>query len=265
VLLTLPLIVLFLWASHQANTSLVEEYSNRFVDVSVKLNIDDATRLFSPFMQAAESAATLMRSQPEYFRSPASAEYLLGIVRAKDEVYSAYVAMADGSFRQVMKAPSNGMVGGSPIPEGSRYITRMIDRSSLKSVIDQYNFFDANDRLIAQWSKPATYDPRLRAYYRDAEKQGEANVSDPYVFASSGELGITVTAPVLNQTRVEAVIGVDLTLTTLSQHLADNRVSPGSILIIADTNGGLVSHPDYNMLLRKTGKESNSQSVREFE
>lgn len=261
VLLTLPLTVIFLLASHKANTALVADYSNRFVDVSVKLNIDDSIRLFSPFVQAAGSAATLMRSQPGYFRDPISAEYLLGIVRAKDEVYSAYVAMADGSFRQVLKSPGNGMVGGSPVPEGTSYITRMIDRASVKTPTDQYLFFDAQDKLIGQLVKPATYDPRLRAFYRDAEKQSGANISDPYVFASSGELGITVTAPVLSPSKVIAVVGVDLTLTSLSKHLADSSVSPGSLLMVADAKGGLVAHPDTGLILQKMGDEKTQNRL----
>lgn len=261
VLLTLPLTVVFLVASHKANMSLVDDYSNRFVDVSVKLNIDDSIRLFSPFVQAAASAATLMRSQPGYFRIPVSAEYLLGIVRAKDEVYSAYVAMADGSFRQVLKAPANGMVGGSPVPEGTSYITRMIDRASSKTPSDQYLFFDAKDKLIGQLIKTATYDPRLRAFYRDAEKQNGPNISDPYVFASSGELGITVTAPVLNASKIMAVVGVDLTLTSLSKHLADSSVSPGSLLIVADAKGGLVAHPEAGLILQNMGVEKTQNRL----
>ncbi|MGZ3254097.1 MAG: adenylate/guanylate cyclase domain-containing protein, partial [Burkholderiaceae bacterium] len=90
---------------------------------------------------------------------------------------------------------------------------------------------------------------------KDSVNFKEATISDPYIFASSGELGITVAAPALANGHTIGVIGVDLTLKTLSEFLSNHRVTPNSVTIIADEFGGVVAHPQFELGLTKKGDE----------
>ncbi|MDZ7939206.1 MAG: adenylate/guanylate cyclase domain-containing protein [Rhodoferax sp.] len=258
VVLTLPVIIAFLLVSYRANTLLIEDYSNKFIEKSVHENFNNAARLLNPIISTARAAGTLMRDKPDYFREPSSSDYLHEIVASNEAVYAAYAAFEDGSFRQVRRVVPGVPVLDKPVPEGALVIDRFIDNRSASNdgvPQDKYQFHGTWGTVLGTDAGPVTYDPRTRGYYKEAAKQQALTVSDVYPFASSGELGITVTAPIVSGGRTSGVMAVDLTLKTLSHYLSDNRVSPNSITIIADDHGGVIAHPEFERGLTRKDKE----------
>ncbi len=256
VLLTFPVMLTFVLVSYRANTLLIEDYSNRFIEKSVKDNINNAARLLNPIISTVRSTGALMRDKPEYFREESSADYLHEVVESNEAVYAAYAAFEDGSFRQVRRAVPGKTVLDKPVAPDTQFIGRYIDaRKRSGSTSDIYRFHSSWNRVLATDSGPAAYDPRTRGYYKEALKQKTLIVSDVYPFASSDELGITVTIPVIRKEGTTGVFAVDLTLKTLSRYLADNRVSPNSITIMADERGGVIAHPDLERGLTLQGND----------
>lgn len=62
---------------------------------------------------------------------------------------------------------------------------------------------------------PADYDPRKRPWYDAAVKQQGTILTAPYVFASTGQLGITIATPLSRDGQLLGVVGADLNLKTL--------------------------------------------------
>lgn len=258
VVLTLPVIIAFLVVSYRANALLIEDYSNKFIEKSVRENFHNAERLLNPFISNARAAGTLMRDKPDYFREPNASDYLHEIVASNEAVYAAYAAFDDGSFRQVRRVVPGRPVLDKPVPEGTQIVERFIDQRNIPTgaeAQDQYRFHGAWGNVLGQDAGPVTYDPRTRGYYKEAVRLQTLTVSDVYPFASSGELGITVTAPIVSSTQTTGVFSIDLTLKTLSRFLSDNRVSPNSITIIADDHGGVIAHPEFERGLTLKDKE----------
>ena len=244
VLLTFPVMLTLVLTSYRANSQLIEEYSNKFIEKSVSDNIHNAARLLNPIISTVRSTGALMRDKPEYFREDSSSDYLHEIVESNEAVYAAYAAFEDGSFRQVRRAVPGRPVLGQPIPQDTRFIDRYIDGRKGSAPLDAYRFHAAWGQVLNKNTGPSSYDARQRGYYKEALKAGVLTVSDVYPFASSDDLGITVTIPVLQDGRTVGVFAVDLTLKTLSRYLSDNRVSPNSITIMADQSGGVIAHPE---------------------
>ncbi len=258
VLLTLPVMTIFVIVSYRANALVIEDYSNKFIEKSIKDNINNATRLLNPIISTARSAGTLMRDKPDYFREESSTDYLHEIVASNEAVYSAYAAFDDGSFRQVRRAVKGKTVLDKPISPDTQIIDRYIDaRKKITEGVasDVYRFHSEWGKVLGTDTGPAAYDPRTRGYYKDAIRLKALTVSDVYPFASSGELGITVTSPIFTNDRVVGVFAVDLTLKTLSRYLSDNRVTANSITIMADESGGVIAHPELEMGLAQKGGE----------
>lgn len=261
VLLTFPVMLTFVLTSYRANSVLIDEYSNKFIEKSVSDNINNAQRLLNPIISTVRSTGALMRDKPEYFREDSSFDYLREIVESNEAVYAAYAAFEDGSFRQVRRAVRGLPVLGQAIPDDTQLVARFIDgrKRANGSAPDVYQFHAAWGQVLGNRAGAATYDGRTRSYYKDALKANALTVSDVYPFASSDDLGITVTIPVSRDGRTVGVFAVDLTLKTLSRYLSDNRVSAHSITIMADQSGGVIAHPDLNQGLITTpqGKQQN--------
>ncbi len=249
VILTLPVMIIFMVVNYRANLQLSAGYSEKFIQKSLTDTVNVATRLFNPMLTTVRTAATLMRDQPDYFRRDSSADYLNEIVSLNEAVYAAYVSFEDGSFRQVRRDVKGFNIFGQPSPAGTQFVSRFIDVRKNGPLLDAYVFHSDWGTRIGQRAGPATYDPRVRGFYRDSIRLNSANISDPYLFASSGELGVTVSTPVMERGRATGVVAADFTLKTLSKYLSDNRVSPNSITIIADAAGGVVAHPEFGQVL----------------
>jgi len=255
VILTLPVMVTFVVVSYRANLSLSERHSERFVEKSLADTVNVTTRLFNPMLTTVRTAANLMRDQPEYFRQESSADYLADVVSLNEAVYAAYVSFPDGSFRQVRRNVNNANVLGRPVPATARFVSRFLDTRKPGGPADTYVFHTSWGEHIGEHAGPASYDPRIRGFYLDSLRLKAANISDPYLFSSSGELGVTASAPALRQGAPIGVFAADITLKTLSEYLSLNRVSPNSITIIADAGGGVIAHPQFEQALTKSGGE----------
>lgn len=255
VLLTLPVTAIFVIVNYRANLALGEKFSQQFINTSVSNTVDAATRLFNPMLTTMRTAAALMRDQQDFFRRESSADYLYEIVAQNEAVYAAYASFDDGSFRQVRRAVRDLKVLGEVPPAESRFVSRYLHASEGRKPVDSYIFHADWGKRIGERSGLASYDPRTRGFYKNTIALNEANISDPYLFASSGELGVTVSAPVETKGRKLGVVSVDFTLKTLSQYLADNKVSPNGLTIIADESGGIVAHPAFDQALTRKGDE----------
>jgi adenylate cyclase len=247
VFFTLPFMVVFMAVTYQANVKVMETQSNQFIEKSVPATMRSTEQLLTPIVNSVKVAAALMQASPDHFREASSASYLYEMVASSESVHSAYAAYEDGSFRHVRRAFQDKPVFNKPIPSGTKIIDRFIDaRKAGKAapLVDAYRFHAQWGHVLNEDAGPASFDPRARSWYQNASKQKGLLVSDVYPFASSGMLGITITAPIVSNGRFVGVFGVDLTLQALSKYLASNRVTPNSLTIVADESGGIIAHPD---------------------
>ena len=248
VLLTLPVMIALIVVNYQANLVVIEDYSNQLIEKSVRQTVNDTLQLLRPIQNAVRNARNVMQAQPEYVRSAVSGDYLHDMVTAQASVYSAYAGWDDGSFHQVYRALPGQMLLGQPLPQGAKFVERLIDtRSLLEGAPAQAHY-----RIFGDWSQPplsklngpAHYDPRQRSWYKEASRVQAPGVTDVYAFASSGELGFTVFAPLFTGEVVRGVFAVDVSLSGLSRYLAETRVTPHALSIIADEAGRVIAHSD---------------------
>jgi adenylate cyclase len=86
------------------------------------------------------------------------------------------------------------------------------------------------------------YDTRKRAWYRETMKADRPRVSPPYFAFSIGAPVITVSAPLRG--KVPGVIAADLKLDTFNDFVQAQRPGEHGIVVIFDSNGSLIAHPD---------------------
>jgi len=101
------------------------------------------------------------------------------------------------------------------------------------------------------------YDPRVRPWYELAQQADDEVWTDPYIFYTSQQPGLTVARAVRDDDgRLMGVIGADIELTALSEFLTTQRVGTSGAAFIVYSNGDVLAHPYANELAQRD-KQSN--------
>ena len=87
------------------------------------------------------------------------------------------------------------------------------------------------------------YDARTRSWYRETMGADRPLVSSPYFAFSVGAPVITVSAPLRG--KVPGVLAADLKLDTFSDFVQAQRPGEHGIVMIFDSTGSLIAHPDF--------------------
>lgn len=93
------------------------------------------------------------------------------------------------------------------------------------------------------------YDPRTRPWYVRASTGRDTIWTDPYIFFSSQQPGITLASPVIDATgEVTGVMGVDIEISDISEFLSRLRVGATGKALIIHRNGDVIAHPDQEVI-----------------
>lgn len=167
----------------------------------------------------------------------------LDLLAESPQLYSLYFGYPNGDFLQIIPLAGNPKLHASlRAPHGARYALRRIEETGGRR-LERWRFLDAGRRVLADSPpKIATYDPRKRPWFAAAAQVDGTLRSRPYVFSSTGTLGLTLSRRVRGAQ--PAVFGVDMTLEALSRFLAREKVGPSGTLFIFDADGTVLGHPD---------------------
>jgi hypothetical protein len=124
----------------------------------------------------------------------------------------------------------------------------------------RWTFLDENGAPIGERAPAATaYDPRVRQWYRLAREDGNVHRSDPYVFASSREIGVTLSRKLDGASA--GVFGADLSIREVSSFLAQKTISPSSKAFLFNGGGEIIAYPDDSKIQRAIRNEQESTLV----
>ncbi|MCR5607367.1 MAG: hypothetical protein K6F69_11205 [Treponema sp.] len=101
------------------------------------------------------------------------------------------------------------------------------------------------------WEAPDDFDFTKRPWHSEAiAKKGEIFYGEPYISASSGNLCIAFSKAVFNEYgKVKGVVGVDITVTRLSENVSNLKLSENTVVNIIDSNGLYLTNKDTEKLL----------------
>ncbi len=89
---------------------------------------------------------------------------------------------------------------------------------------------------------PEGYDPVERGWYKQAAQEGTTIVTDPYCDALTGNMCATVATPVYIDGELAGVIGLDVTLGTVTGLTESINYDEGVYGFLADSSGQYISH-----------------------
>ena len=140
---------------------------------------------------------------------------------------SIYIADQLGNFFQARRTPD--------------FVLRTIDTRSEKP-LEEWAYKNTQFETIRLDYKNATYDPRERTWFKEATSNKSSYWSDPYNFASTKEVGITVSYPYVNEEGKKVkVAAIDFTIASITKLLKEQSVLIDGPIIIVNQTGDIIA------------------------
>ncbi|HSF03862.1 MAG TPA: SpoIIE family protein phosphatase, partial [Solirubrobacterales bacterium] len=171
-----------------------------------------------------------------------SVPFLTTALDARPQISAVYVGFTTGDFFLVRAMRS---VPGQLLNAPPEAVFLVQSRAA-----NEGRYLYLNSRLGIVKDEPRAdyrFDPRTREWYQQALPSIAPVRTRPYVFFTTREVGTT-----LAQRSADAgsVIGVDITLQTLSRQLSSSRISPSATIALIDPQGLVIAHPEADRLVR---------------
>lgn len=193
------------------------------------------------FLEPAEAAADLSQrlAQQDVVNSEnveSLEKYFFEQLRSSAQFSGIFYGNEAGAFVYVKRDDS---------VEGAAYRTKVITVENGErrvSIIWRSNTFE----LVVREPDPNdSYDPRTRPWYERARARRGVAWTDPYIFFTSKNPGITVGAPVLaGQSSIQGVVGVDIEIVQISDFLAGLTIGKTGRAFLLNRNGDVLAHPE---------------------
>ena len=226
-------------------------------DVGIN-TIEHSKGFLSPAEGAAVLAARLAQNRVVASDDPQALERLLfQQLQIAPQFAGVYFGGEDGSFVMVMRDPKG------PAPYRSKIITNERQHRTVTLI-----WRDDNFHIIASKTTPDDpYDPRSRPWYKRARAQLSTIWTDPYIFFSSQQPGITLASPVLkDEGGLRGVVGVDIEISMISEFLSRLNIGENGRALIIHANGDVIAHPDPDLIKAKNDDGTlRFANIREFD
>lgn len=196
-------------------------------------------------LQPARITASLLAKTPllageRHAERLAQLPLLAGALRANPSLSAVYGGTGNGSFVLLRALPNADLRRQMLAPAGAAFLLQSVDRDG-GAPLGRYLFYDERLKLVEARERPDyDFDPRSRPWFELAQgARDEATIvqTAPYLFFTTREVGLT-----LANASGPAVAGVDVSLATLSDMLARQRITPSAELMIVDARGAVLAH-----------------------
>ncbi len=163
----------------------------------------------------------------------------LASLEADDTMYSHFVGLANDEFLQVIALRENPrIVAALKGPQQSYFAVRRIQRKGEDQRSESWTFLDRQRRVLEVQQRDAQFIPTSRPWYAGATKQNRMYVTEPYLFASTGDLGVTVAHPLPDGA---GALGSDISLQSLNEFLTHAPLSANGLIVLQDAAGRILA------------------------
>lgn len=237
VLLILLLSLAILAVSIHASNRMVRTLCKDLVTRSLNRTENELRRFFKP-IPSQLSVADAWAGQ--------------GLLDDLDSVrMNALFAPVIDEYRQI-SALSTGNAEGAGfmlLRQKDGWINRRVDQRDEKKMM-QWSKWQTLGGTAEEWEEELSYDPRGRPWYQlatstleDGSDDDRTFWTDPYLFFTTGELGITASRRVRDPQGKLTVLAFDVLLEDISDLTAGFDVSPQGFAIVTDMGGRLIGLP----------------------
>jgi len=197
-------------------------------NVEVRKNIIEAIKVSLQKTSAHLKVLVNSQQSDDLFASREIFTRMMWKMLLSDEkIASIYIADQLGNFFQARRTPEFAM--------------RTIDVRGNVGV-DEWAYKNTQFETTRVEYTPLSFDPRERTWFMQAVSHENFYWSEPYAFASTNEIGITVSYPYMNQAGEKVkVAGIDFTIASITKLLQEQSVVIDGPIVIVNPYGNVIA------------------------
>lgn len=253
-----------IWYNFEKSASLTVDTAERLLAASS----DDTVHRIELFYEPVLAIVALASRVPQISemttreRDGRTALLITGL-RRYPQLFSLYVGYENGDFDMITRVDGEERSEARKTlgaPDTAFFAHEVIRADSDGQRRAVWTFLDESGALIGeQAAAEAAYDPRVRQWYRLAHDDENVHRSDLYVFASSREIGITLSRKLDGPS--QGVFGADLAVREVSNFLAQKKISDSSEAFLFNDRGEIIAFPDDSKIQRAVKNPQESTLV----
>jgi HD-GYP domain-containing protein (c-di-GMP phosphodiesterase class II) len=182
--------------------------------------------------------------------------YIADALQHSPSLSAIYVGYSNGDFFLLRPLRDNATVRAEfRAPADAAFLVQSIERGVGGTPRGAYVFLDSTLTAMERREVPDyAFDPRTRPWFQQALATGQQIKTAPYVFFSTGEVGVTFAR---RSDGGVSVVGADLTLRDLSRALQQEKLTPSSELVLFDSDGVALAYDKPERMALDRGDRSN--------
>ena len=211
-------------------------------------DVSNRIRLLYDPMYAIVGIASLVPelTSPAIKEDPRAMSLFMRVLRIYPQILSLYVGFDNGDFFMVTHiAGENSLKLRDALhaPPDAAFANEIISAEPAGDRKTRWVFLSEDGTVVRRLDPtPAEFDPRPRPWYDSAKRSEAVEQSTLYIFATSGELGVTLSRGFAGQ--IPGVMGADLAEIDLARFLRDQQITPTSTAFIFTKAGEVIALPD---------------------
>ncbi|MDH3701497.1 MAG: adenylate/guanylate cyclase domain-containing protein [Alphaproteobacteria bacterium] len=242
-----------IWYNYRTNSELALEAADSLLgNVSEKVLERTENFIQNPItLVRLTSGLPGVTTRPRETEHP-TVRYFLDALDSYSQLYGLFIGYGNGDFFQTVNFTDVDAVTRERllVPENARYGVRLILKGDDGKRMQTWRFLDAKRKVVKTLpSTEATYDPRVRPWYKSALDKNETSMTNAYIFSSLKAPGITVSHKI--HVQPDAVMAVDITLSRLSSFLQSQKVGMSGRVLIYNHRNELIAYPDVDKTVMK--------------
>ena len=182
-------------------------------------------------------------TSPGISEDPRARSLILRELRSYPQVRAIFVGFDNGDFFMITHIAGEESIAvrdALHAPQDAVFVNEIITADPGGERKTRWDYLAENGDVIGRAGPvPAEYDPRQRPWYDAAKHSETVELSNLYMFSSSGEPGFSVSRSFGKET--PGVIGADLSVADLARFLRGQRITPASAAYIFTKKGEVIA------------------------
>ncbi len=232
-----------------SENALLRQSRTSLNEVSVNV-IGQVKSFLNPARQALDATRRLAENDVLDINDPAVLEsHFFQQLQVAPQLAGMYLADDTGRFIYVMRAEEPG-----------RYRTKFVPPFPRGTAEHPADFQWRNDQftlLETATTQTDTYEARTRPWFRMVTEAKAPIWTEPYIFFTARQPGITYSVPILDEAgNIRAILGVDIQIDALSGFLLDIWSERRGAALVLNENGAVLAHPTLVLIRQEAHMEA---------